>query len=158
MIAHTVQGNATVKILRLENALDLSIPAYATAGSAGVDLLSAVEEEVQIKCGDRSLISTGIKLIIPEGLEGQIRSRSGLAYKNGIFVLNSPGTIDSDYRGEIMVLLSNFGQHEFIVKRGMKIAQMVFAPFLRVDFDIVGAKQFEHNTQRGTGGFGSTGL
>ncbi len=133
----------------------LALPAYATAGSAGMDLLAAVEEEVLLQPGERRLIPTGIAIALPVGYEAQIRPRSGLAIKNGVTLVNSPGTIDSDYRGEIQVILINQGQEPFIVQRGMRLAQMVIAPVLQIAWQQVTALD---QTQRGAGGFGHTGL
>ncbi len=140
----------TVKIFREANTID--IPSYATPGSSGVDLCSMMY--CIIKPGDQALIPTGIRLEIPEGYEAQIRPRSGLALNKKITIPNSPGTIDSDYRGEIRVLLRNDGEDPFTLVFGDRIAQMVFAPVVRAKFEEV--KQL-NDTKRGTGGFGSTG-
>lgn len=128
------------------------MPTKATTGSAGYDLYSV--EELTIEAGCRAMINTGIILEIPEGLEGQIRSRSGLAIKHGISVLNSPGTIDSDYRGEIKVILYNSGKESFLVQPGMRIAQLVFSQYMNCMFVL--SDNLTH-TERGVGGFGSTG-
>ncbi len=128
------------------------IPDYATTGSAGVDLRST--EEVIISPKEHVLINTGLRLEIPHGHEGQIRSRSGLALEHSVFVLNSPATIDSDYRGEIKVILMNLGNKPFVVHEYMRIAQMVFCPIVSVVFNVV--DDFTE-TERGTGGFGSSG-
>ncbi|MDZ5761380.1 dUTP diphosphatase [Lyticum sinuosum] len=145
-----------IKIKFLPHAVDLPIPQYATAGSAGLDIMSAIpNKEIIIYPGERSLIETGICIAIPDGYEGQIRSRSGLSLKNGIIVLNSPGTIDSDYRGEIKIILANFGNHIFTITHGMRIAQLVINRYERVCL----AKSEELNTSiRCENGFGSTGL
>lgn len=129
------------------------IPEYKTDGAAGVDLMST--EECVISSGKTHLVSTGLFLEIPKGVEAQVRPRSGLAVKNGVTVLNSPGTIDSDYRGEIKVILINHGQDDFYIKVGDRIAQMIFAPVLIADFEIV---QTLDSTERGGGGFGHTGV
>lgn len=133
----------------------INIPSYATWGSAGFDLHAVIESDIIIKSQERELIHTGIAIALPDGYEAQIRSRSGLALKNGIMVLNSPGTIDSDYRGEIMVILYNTGKEDFIVQRGMRIAQMVVQSYEKVQFDIVSHLS---ETIRNLDGFGSTGL
>ena len=140
----------TVKIFREANTI--AIPQYATPGSSGVDLCSTLY--CMIKPGDMALIPTGIKLAIPEGYEGQIRPRSGLALDKKIIIPNSPGTIDSDYRGEIRVLLMNMGDDPFTITFGDRIAQLVFAPVAQATFEEV--KSLEP-TKRGAGGFGSTG-
>src|SRR3954468_19880789 len=122
------QSPITVAIVRLPHAHGLKLPTYATALSAGVDLLAAVETDTVILPGGRALIPTGLTIGLPRGYEAQVRPRSGLALKNGITCLNSPGTIDADYRGEIGVILANLGQEPFTVARGLRIAQMVVAP------------------------------
>lgn len=131
------------------------LPLYATEKSSGVDLISTNIEDVIIKPGERHLISTGICIALPEGYEAQIRPRSGLAIKYGITVLNSPGTIDEDYRGEIKVILINHGSSDFVVTRGLKIAQMVFSQYCKMNWLPV---EILNDTQRGSGGFGSTGI
>ncbi len=141
----------TVKILRDANTI--AIPEYATPGSAGVDLCSTMY--CMIKPGEMALIPTGIRLAIPEGYEAQIRPRSGLALDKKIIIPNSPGTIDSDYRGEIKVLLMNMGDDPFTLTFGDRIAQMVFVPVVRAKFEDV--KSLD-STKRGSGGFGSTGM
>ena len=133
---------------------DLPLPAYATQQSAGMDLMAAVEEDVVIKKGERKLIPTGIAIALPEGYEAQIRPRSGLAFKHGITVLNTPGTIDADYRGEIGVILINLGEEEFVVTRGMRVAQMIISSYVHANFTVVEDLSV---TKRGEGGFGSTG-
>ena len=135
----------------------LELPAYETANSAGVDLRAAVAESVPITLltGERTLIPTGLAMEIPEGYEAQIRPRSGLAIKNGVTALNSPGTIDADYRGEVQVILINHGAEPFTVERGMRIAQMVIAPVTQVTFATTDDLS---DTERGSGGFGSTGV
>ena len=143
-----------VDIMRLPHGADLPLPEYATLDSAGVDLLAAVSEDVSLGPGERTLIPTGIALSLPRGYEAQIRPRSGLALKNGLTLLNTPGTIDADYRGEIGVILANLGQETFVVERGMRIAQMVVAPVSQVSWNAVEALD---DSERGAGGFGSTG-
>lgn len=148
---------AEVRIVRLPHAADLPLPAYQSALAAGLDLLAAVPAEtpVELAPSRRALIPTGIVIALPPGNEGQIRPRSGLAIRHGVTVLNSPGTVDADYRGELQVILVNLGTELFVVRRGMRIAQLVIAP-------IQHAKLVESNsldaTQREAGGFGSTGL
>ena len=142
-----------VTVERLAHARDLPLPAYASAGSAGLDLCAAAGP-VRLAPGARALVATGLVLALPAGFEGQIRPRSGLARDRGVTVLNSPGTVDSDYRGEIFVLLVNLGAEPFVVERGMRIAQLVVAPVARVRL-VEGAVP---PSERGTGGFGSTGL
>lgn len=146
----TMTDEITVKILR--KASTVEIPKYATPNSAGVDLCSMMYGI--IKPGEQMLVPTGIKLAIPEGYEAQIRPRSGLALSHRIIIPNSPGTIDSDYRGEIMVLLLNMGDEPFTITFGDRIAQMVFVPVVRAKFEDVKALD---ETKRGSGGFGSTG-
>lgn len=143
-----------VDITLTPNGESLGYPHYATVGSAGADLRYS-GAMTTIKPGERKLFSTGIKLSIPEGYEGQIRPRSGLAYKHGITVLNAPGTIDSDYRGEVGVILINLSEVSFDIEHGTKIAQMVFAEYVKTSFS--GVDQLSE-TNRGEGGFGHTGL
>lgn len=132
----------------------VSIPCYKTAGAAGADVCACVDSSVVIKKGERKLIPTGLFFEIPEGYEIQLRPRSGLAFKNGITVLNTPGTIDSDYRGELMALLINLGDEDFIVNNGDRIAQLIVAPVTLGDFKVVDKLS---DTERGAGGYGSTG-
>jgi len=132
----------------------LPLPAYATPGSAGVDLVAAVEAPLVLAPGARAAVPTGIALALPEGYEGQIRPRSGLALRHGLAVLNSPGTIDADYRGELRVILANLGDAPVTITRGERIAQLVVAPVSRVAFAAVAALP---ESRRGAGGFGSTG-
>ena len=143
-----------VKIKKLIHGQDLPLPSYATIHSAGVDLLAAIDHPKTLKPMERYLCPTGIALGLPEGFEAQIRSRSGLAYKNGIIVINSPGTIDPDYRGELFVALMNLSQEEFTIDKGMRIAQMIISEFSQVNWNIV---EELDDTTRGSGGFGSTG-
>ncbi|MDR0867495.1 MAG: dUTP diphosphatase [Planctomycetota bacterium] len=147
--------NIVLLIERLENAADLPLPAYQTAGAAGMDLVAANPKPIKLGIGKVALIPTGLKVEIPLGYEAQIRPRSGLALKYGIFIVNSPGTIDADYRGEIGVILGNFSDTEFIVKRGDRVAQMVVQAVVRAEIKVVPQLSA---TARGQGGFGSTGL
>lgn len=133
---------------------DIPLPHYASEGSAGADARAAVDAPVTIAPGSVAMIPTGLALQIPEGYEVQVRSRSGLAAKYGIFCLNAPGTIDSDYRGEVAVILANFGTEPFIVERGERIAQLVLAKYERIEWREV---ETLSETARGAGGFGSTG-
>jgi dUTP pyrophosphatase len=130
------------------------IPIYATEHSAGADLFAHIEEEITLESGEWKIIPTGIKIEMENGMEAQIRPRSGLAVKHGVTVLNAPGTIDSDYRGEIMVILINHSKKQFIISRGMRIAQIIFSYCVKVSFSVHNALQ---ETKRGDGGFGSTG-
>lgn len=147
----------TLSIIRLPHGEGLELPSYETADAAGMDLRAAVSTDapMQIEPGERVLVPTGLIMEIPSGFEGQVRPRSGLAFKNGITCLNTPGTIDADYRGEVMVLLINHGAETFVIERGMRIAQMVIAPVQQVE--IVEAS-LANKTERGSGGFGSTGV
>lgn len=144
-----------VAIQQLPHGKHLPLPAYATSHSAGVDLMAAIEKDMVLKPMQRDLIPTGIAIALPDGYEAQIRPRSGLAYKNGISLVNTPGTIDADYRGEIKVLLINLGLDDFVITPGMRIAQMVIAPVSQVAWDQVESLD---ETQRAAGGFGSTGV
>jgi dUTP pyrophosphatase len=132
----------------------LLLPAPQSAGAAGRDLVAANDEPLTIEPGGRALIPTGIALSIPQGFEGQVRPRSGLAIKHGVTCLNAPGTIDADYRGEVKVILQNHGQEPFVVRRGMRIAQLVVAAVALVPWTVVDSLD---DTERGGGGFGSTG-
>ncbi|OOL19705.1 deoxyuridine 5'-triphosphate nucleotidohydrolase [Bombella intestini] len=143
-----------VRILRLPHSEGLDLPAYGTAGAAGVDFQAAVEAPLSLKPGERTLVPTGLCIALPEGYELQIRPRSGLALKHGIMVPNSPGTIDEDYRGEIRIILINAGTEEFVIERGMRIAQGVLAPVVRMQWQECSSLD---TTDRGHGGFGSTG-
>ena len=145
---------ASVAVKRLPHNTDLPLPEYESVAAAGMDLPAAIESDLIITPGERVLVPTGLALALPEGFEAQIRPRSGLALRNGVTVINTPGTVDADYRGEVKVILVNFGNRDFIIQRGMRIAQMVIAPVLQVsliDFDVL------PKTARGGGGFGSTG-
>ena len=144
-----------VDILQLQNAAGLPVPHYQTEHAAGVDLYAAVEGELVIEPGKWRLVPTGIAVAIPEGYEGQVRPRSGLALKHGIGMLNGPGTIDADYRGEIGIILFNFSDRPFPVRRGDRIAQLVFARLTKAGFRKVDAL---NETGRGSGGFGHTGI
>ncbi len=130
------------------------VPLYQSAGSSGADLCAEIPAEVRLEPGERKSIPTGIRLELPPGVEAQIRPRSGLALSHGVTVLNAPGTIDSDYRGEIMVILINHGREPFTVQRGDRIAQIVFAPVLRAEVEV---RSGISRTERGASGFGSTG-
>jgi len=132
----------------------MQLPKYATDHSAGMDLCAAVDGEVILKASETALIPTGFAIALPEGYEAQVRPRSGLAAKNQVTVLNSPGTIDADYRGEVKVILTNFGKQDFIIKRGDRIAQMIVAPYTRVKWEETDSLD---ETKRGAGGFGHTG-
>ncbi|MFA6280309.1 MAG: dUTP diphosphatase [Bdellovibrionales bacterium] len=147
----------TVAITALPHAQGLDLPAYATEHAAGMDLCAAVGQDapITLQAGERKLIPTGLSIALPEGFEAQIRPRSGLALKNGLSVLNSPGTIDADYRGEVQIILANLGSEPFTVTRGMRIAQMVIAAYTRIMWEPAAALP---PTSRGTGGFGSTGV
>jgi dUTP pyrophosphatase len=151
------RADVEVRIVRLPHGADLPLPQYQSALAAGLDLLAAVpaDEPVEIAPGGRAMIPTGVAIALPRGSEGQIRPRSGLAARHGVTVLNSPGTIDADYRGELQVILVNIGPEKFVVQRGMRIAQLVIAPIQHV-------KLVEWNnldsTERAGGGFGSTGM
>lgn len=144
-----------VAITRLPHGADLPLPEYATSDSAGLDLLAAVAEDLTLAPGARALVPTGLAVALPAGYEAQVRPRSGLALKHGVTVLNSPGTIDADYRGEVGVILANLGESPFVVTRGMRIAQFVLAPVSRLAWQAVTALP---DTARGAGGFGSTGM
>ncbi len=143
-----------VNVLRLAHGQGLDLPAYATADAAGLDLRAAVDEPIDLNVHERALVPTGLSIALPVGYEAQVRPRSGLAAKHGVTVLNTPGTIDADYRGEVMVILINLGSEPFVIERGMRIAQMVIAPVTRaelVEVDVL------DDTARGAGGHGSTG-
>jgi dUTP pyrophosphatase len=143
-----------VLIQRLSHAADLPLPQYATEGSAGLDLLAAVDGEIELKPGARAAVACGIAIALPPGYEAQVRSRSGLALNHGVTVLNAPGTIDSDYRGEVKAILINHGDAPFRIARGMKIAQLVVARCEQAQMNDVAELPA---TERGAGGFGSTG-
>jgi dUTP pyrophosphatase len=145
-----------VRIVRLPHAADLPLPAYQSADAAGLDLLAAIPADapVEIAPGGRALIPAGVAIALPPGYEAQIRPRSGLAVRHGVTVLNSPGTIDADYRGELQIVLVNLGSEKFEIKRGTRIAQIVIAPIQHVE--LVESASLDL-TDRATGGFGSTG-
>jgi dUTP pyrophosphatase len=144
-----------VAVQRLAHGADLPLPSYATPLSAGLDLMAAITSEVALAPGTRQLIPTGLAIALPAGFEAQVRPRSGLALKHGITVLNSPGTIDADYRGEVQVLLVNHGDAPFVIKRGDRIAQMIVAPVTQIAWTVV---EQLNDTERGAGGYGSTGI
>lgn len=144
----------TIELTPHAHAVGLKLPTYATEQSAGMDLSAALEEAIELGPGERALIPTGLSIALPPGYEAQIRPRSGLAIKHGVTVLNTPGTVDADYRGEIKVILINHGQEEFTVERGMRIAQMVISRHVNVKWEVV--KELSE-TERGKDGFGSTG-
>jgi dUTP pyrophosphatase len=152
-MSHPV-AQIAVPVRILPHGEGLPLPSYATAHAAGVDLMAAIDEPVEILPGARIVVPTGLSLALPEGYEGQVRPRSGLARKHGITLLNSPGTIDADYRGEVQVLLINLSPDPFIVTRGERIAQLVVAPVTHVAWE---RAEVLGETARGAGGFGSTG-
>ncbi|MCB9662507.1 MAG: dUTP diphosphatase [Alphaproteobacteria bacterium] len=143
-----------VQVVQLPHARGLELPSYQTAGSAGCDLRAAVDAPLELAPGARALVPTGLVIALPEGHEAQVRPRSGLAVKHGVTVLNSPGTIDADYRGEVKVALVNLGAEPFVITRGERVAQLVVAPVTQVAWQPVDAVD---DTARGAGGFGSTG-
>jgi dUTP pyrophosphatase len=145
----------TITLVRLPHGEGLDLPSYETAGAAGMDVRAAVSDQMTLAPGARALVPTGFVFEIPQGFEVQVRPRSGLAFKNGITCLNTPGTIDSDYRGEVKVLLVNLSQEDFVIERGMRIAQLVVAPVVQAKMQEAGTVS---TTERGTGGFGSTGV
>ncbi|NIQ96401.1 MAG: dUTP diphosphatase [Desulfuromonadales bacterium] len=145
--------DVTVKVQRLRG--DANVPSYMTDLAAGMDLYAALDEPLVLKSGDRILVPTGIALSIPPGFEGQVRPRSGLALRCGVSLVNSPGTIDADYRGEIGIILINHGREDFIVNHGDRIAQLVIGPVRRARFEIV---EDLDGTRRSSGGFGHTGV
>ena len=147
----------TAQLMQLPNGQDLPLPSYETSEAAGMDLRAAVPEDapLTLKPGARELVPTGFAMAIPPGFEAQIRPRSGLALKHGLSLVNAPGTVDSDYRGEIKIILINQGDEDFEISRGMRIAQMVIAPVLQVAIEPVTSLD---DTVRGAGGFGSTGV
>lgn len=144
-----------IQVKRLENAKDLPLPRFMTNGAAGMDLFANVTEEIVLMKGEIKLVPTGIAIALPIGYEAQIRPRSGLAFKHGISLVNTPGTIDSDYRGEINLIMINFGENSFTIKRGDRIAQMVINKIETPN--IIEVNELS-DTNRGSGGFGSTGL
>jgi len=144
-----------VHVVRLAHAEGLALPAYATPGAAGMDVAAALESDLVLAPGARAAVPTGLLVAVPEGFELQVRARSGLALGEGLAVLNAPGTIDCDYRGEVKVILANLGDRPVTVRRGMRVAQLVLAPVSRASWVVVDALD---GTARGAGGFGSTGL
>ncbi|HTY58774.1 MAG TPA: dUTP diphosphatase [Bacteroidota bacterium] len=153
-MSHPIR-DITVEITRVAGAKDdVPLPSYATEGSAGMDVCASVEGELVLKAGSTTLVPTGFAIALPAGYEAQIRPRSGLAVKHEIGIMNSPGTIDSDYRGEVKIILTNFGANDFVVRRGDRIAQMVIARYARVEWTETGSLD---ETNRGAGGFGHTG-
>lgn len=150
-----MENNILLKIKLMENAKDLPLPQYMSKGAAGMDLYANVEKDEELLPGDIKLISTGIQIELPENYEAQIRPRSGLALNNGLTLLNTPGTIDSDYRGEIKVIIINLGKETYTIKRGQRIAQMVINQVIRPHIKVV---DLLSETERDSGGFGHTGL
>ena len=150
-------GDIVVPIRRAPEHDDLSYPTYATDGASGVDLVAAVPADAPmvIRRGEISLVPTGISLAVPRGFEAQVRARSGLALRHGLTLVNAPGTIDSDYRGEIKIILTTLAAEDFVIERGLRVAQLCFCPVARVRFDITDELP---ETRRGDGGFGHTGL
>jgi dUTP pyrophosphatase len=144
-----------IEVVRLAHAHDLALPDYATAAAAGADLLAAIDRDIELAPLDRKIVPTGISIALPVGFEAQVRPRSGLAAKNGVTLVNSPGTIDADYRGEIGVILINLSKEPFRISRGMRIAQLVVARHARAVWREVSELD---RTARGAGGFGSTGV
>jgi len=148
------ENDVLVAVRRLPGNDDLTLPTYETPQSAGLDLPAAIDGDLVLAPGARAMVPTGLAIALPDGYEAQIRPRSGLAAKHGLTVLNSPGTIDADYRGELKAIIINLGDEDFTITRGMRIAQMVIAPVTRIAWDTMDALP---ETQRGDGGFGSTG-
>lgn len=145
----------TIPIVRLPHGADLELPSYATAHAAGMDLMAALAEPLTIEPGQRAMVPTGIAIALPVGFEAQVRPRSGLAARHGVTILNSPGTIDADYRGEIKAILINFGDTPFVVEPKARIAQLIVAPVTQIRWETTESLP---ETARGEGGFGSTGL
>ena len=144
-----------VQVTRRAGTEDLALPAYQSEHASGMDLLAAVDAPVTIPAGKRSLVPTGLFIAVPPGYEAQVRARSGLALKKGLCVLNGPGTMDADYRGEVGVILANLGDEPFTVERGMRVAQLVICPVVKAEWQEVKALP---DTDRGAGGFGSSGV
>lgn len=144
-----------IEFRKLDHAKDLQLPSYESSSAAGMDIRAALEKSITLKPGERTLVPTGLQMAIPEGYEAQIRPRSGLAIRNGITMLNSPGTIDSDYRGEIKVIAINHSDEDFTIEHGDRVAQMVIAPVIQ--FPVKEVDDLD-STDRGEGGFGSTGV
>jgi len=154
--AENPRNDVQVLIKRLPHAQGLELPSYQTADSAGADMRAAIDEPLVLLPGDQAMVPTGLSIALPQGTECQVRPRSGLAAKHGIALVNAPGTVDADYRGELKVIMINLGKEPFTIERGMRIAQMVIAPYLRADFQETTEELPESG--RGTGGFGSTGV
>jgi deoxyuridine 5'-triphosphate nucleotidohydrolase len=150
----TAGGEIRVRVVRLPGAADLPLPAPATRGAAGLDLHAALDAELVLRPGARVRVPTGLCVAIPDGFEGQVRPRSGLAFEHGLTLPNAPGTIDSDYRGELLVILLNAGREPVTIRRGDRIAQLVIAPVARAQWEEVESLPA---SERGAGGFGSTG-
>ncbi|PAU95830.1 dUTP diphosphatase [Aliifodinibius salipaludis] len=144
-----------IQFKKLPHAEDLPLPSYESEYAAGMDIRAALDEPITLQSGERQLIPSGLKMAMPQGYEAQMRPRSGLAYRNGITMLNTPGTIDADYRGELKMLAVNLGDEEFTINHGDRIAQMVIAPVIQAEVNEVEALS---ETDRGDGGFGSTGV
>ncbi len=151
----TGQPSPTIQLRTLAHFDGLDLPAYATDGAAGMDVQAAVEDQTILAPGERLAVPTGLAMAIPAGFEVQVRPRSGLALRHGLTIANAPGTIDSDYRGEVKIMLINLGREEVAISRGMRIAQLVVAPVSRAGLALVDSLR---STDRGSGGFGSTGL
>lgn len=149
-----MNGPLHVQITRELGTEDIALPQYETAHAAGMDVRAAVPEPVTLRPGERVLVPTGLRIALPPGYEAQIRPRSGLAIRHGLSLLNSPGTIDADYRGEIRIIIANLGQEPYTIQRGDRIAQMIVAPVTRAEWSVVDELE---DTPRGEGGFGSTG-
>ena len=149
-----MSGRPTLSLRVLPHGTGLPLPAYETAGAAGLDLRAALDAPLVVPPGERVRVPTGLQMEIPLGFEGQVRARSGLAWRNGLAVINAPGTIDADYRGEVQVLLVNLGTEPFTIERGERVAQLVIAPVVQAEIAVVEALP---ETARGSGGFGSTG-
>lgn len=148
--------NIKIRIARTTTGItDVPLPAYSTANASGMDIHAAVDHDILVSLGETVLIPTGFSIEVPKGFEAQVRPRSGLAIKHGITILNSPGTIDADYRGEVKIILTNLGKKEFIIKRGDRIAQLVIAPVVQAQWEEVDSLD---ETDRGAGGFGHTGV
>lgn len=149
-----MEPTINVQVLRLEHGTNLDLPRYETPGSAGMDLMAAIEEPINLSPSERALVPTGLAVAIPDGYEGQVRPRSGLAIKHGVTCVNSPGTIDSDYRGEIKVILVNLGTTDYQIEPGSRIAQIIFSTVSKASWRTV---QELPESSRGSGGFGHTG-